>query len=54
MVASASSFVGATSTDPIAFVLVQADPPLPISGQSLQPAFITALHFNTAPAAAVP
>lgn len=54
VVASASSFVGASSTEPVAFVLIQQNPPLPSSGQSLQPAFITDLEFNAAQILAIP
>ena len=54
VLASASSFVGVTSSESIAYLLVQENPPIPSAGQRQQPAYITALHFNVAPVDAVP
>lgn len=46
---SVSSFVGASSTTPIAYLLIQENPPFAPPGTSQIPSYITALHLNTVP-----
>lgn len=54
VVATPSSFIGAISDIPIAYLVVQENPPLPTAGQWQQPAYITMLHIQVATVPAPP